>query len=152
MLSKFDMIEKDFFLLISCLYSCFIHYPSSAYYFSYQINLLSNILRHTKYFVLTFFIDVISTLSNISHIYVQQTLRQVMAWSTDRANANTHTHTHTNKICQCVNSLCTNYLSFSHIYEHIHIILEEVVICPIDRSSDKKISFPTMLFGSWCYA
>ena len=29
---------RGIFLLISCLYSCFVHYPSFAYYFSSQIN------------------------------------------------------------------------------------------------------------------
>ena len=36
------VLWRGIFHLISCLYSCFIHYPSFTYYFSSQINLLSN--------------------------------------------------------------------------------------------------------------
>ena len=69
------MVER-YFYLISCLYSCFIHYLIIAYYhllvlsiiiiayyFSSQNDLLSNVF-YTNYFVVTFSIDVVSTLSN----------------------------------------------------------------------------------------
>ena len=57
---------RRIFLLVSCIYSCLIHYPSFAYYSSFQSNLLSNSF-YTKHFVLTFSIDVVSTLSNAGY-------------------------------------------------------------------------------------
>ena len=58
---------RGVFLLISCLYSCFLHYPSSAYSFP-LISIYSQIAFYTKYFVLTFSIDVVSPLSNMNKI------------------------------------------------------------------------------------
>ena len=58
---------RGIFLLISCLYSCFIHYPSSAYSFP-LISIYSQIAFYTKYFVLTFSIDVVSPLSNMNKV------------------------------------------------------------------------------------
>ena len=56
-----DIVERNF-LLISCLYSCFYAQPIFAKYFLPKYVLLCNNLN-IKYFVLTYSIDVVSTLS-----------------------------------------------------------------------------------------
>ena len=60
-MSKFPYIRT--FNLKFDVPKCLIHYPSFAYYFSSQIHLLSKIF-YTKYFILTFSIDVVSILAN----------------------------------------------------------------------------------------
>ena len=58
------LISMDYFLLISCLYSCFKLYSRFAYYFPLKI-IYSQIAFYTKSFILAFSIDVVFTLSDL---------------------------------------------------------------------------------------
>ena len=60
--SKFYMAER-FLLTDFLLYPCFIHHPGFVFYFSSQIYLLQNSFFMIKYFVVTFSIKVVYSLS-----------------------------------------------------------------------------------------
>ena len=57
------------FLLIYCLYSCFIYHPRFAYYFPLK-SIYSQKGFYTKYFVLIFSIDVVSPISKYNRINI----------------------------------------------------------------------------------
>ena len=61
-----EIIFSWFFAFIN-----FYTLPKFSYYFSSQIDLLSNSFIYAKYFVLIFSIDIVSTLSN----YIYQSLQ-----------------------------------------------------------------------------
>ena len=68
-MSKFGIVENNF-LLIPRFYSCFIHYPSFAFYFSSRIFFTLKKHFYTKYvfFVMSYSIDVASALSYLFRV------------------------------------------------------------------------------------
>ena len=56
--------EEEFLSLDFLLFSCLMQYLSFAYRFSFKKLIYPQIASYTKYFVLIFSMDVVSTLSN----------------------------------------------------------------------------------------